>query len=1044
MSERQWQKDEIIFGAGELDLCKAVDVIPTTHFSRMKNVMRTMVGALTARPGLTTLYSTALGATVHSIARLEDPANNTFTRIVGIDSGVYRTVSSTLQLAETGFSGNPLSLVPFRPPLSAESWMLIGDSVKMRKIRRDGTILKLGVTGSASAPTATAGTVNKTTIDVTVSGSTWTAHTNGNVVGSFSGAGNYLLVATPGANEIGSAFFDRSITLDLSKVGTLDASDDDHIHMVISDWHHCAFVRVYFICSASFAAGYLPGTSLANPDYYWKEFTPDIYPGISNELGIIGYPLHRSEFARVGDTAGQDWSTITGLCIEVGNAHETFAAQVAVDDLWLEGGYGPDSSDLGSLGYEYVFTHYDPRTGAESNPSHTSYYEGTIDRLHLLRRSATISISGLSYGDANMRQRFYRKGGTLTDTFYYIGTNTADGASIVDTYTDTELVASGQVSYDHDVPVTTQLPNGNARYEEPLPYLAGPLGGAYIFGCGDQFRRGHLYWSRPYEPDHWPAANNSEVCSPSEQLMNVLMYNAQGYVFSRDRLFQAILNLAAADQEVITVLPTPCGHGLAGHYAFCVGPEIYFVARDGVYATSGGVERNLSEDRLGPLFHREWTAREDEGTSSSGGGYGEGGFGEGGFGVGTIGIDFPGRIDWEMEDELRLAVHENELHFRYRDTTGNYQELVYNLLTQEWRWYYFSKSLHCVVSERDGQDSVLLYGSADGKIYEHSGASDDGDEIDCLIRTGARNQGFVRAEKLYGDLTVDADLKGVSLSVRSYLNPAETFNRSSTTTSTGRLLSRHDHFPGGVLGRTASLELAWSSAEVRPLIYNAELSYLPEPERIGTRVTDWDDHNFPGNKLVKGVIIECNTFGVAKSIDIEGDGAWKTTISVTANGRQQVESSFEAFQAKLIRLKPVSTTDLAIYNVIWIADDLPLSLSRWETRPLDNGLFGYHMHYDSYVTLSSTTDVSFILTFDDTTEHTYNIPSTQGKILKKYVPFRTNKALLVKYTLTSASPFMVYRDETYVRIFPWDKADSVLFKPFGGANQDPSPRAMYG
>lgn len=1034
MSERQWQKDEIIFGAGELDLCKPVDQIAPTHFARMRNVMRTMVGAVTSRPGLTTVCSTPLGSVVHSITRLEDPANNTYTRIVGVDSGLFFTRTSTMQQAETGFSGLPLSFVPYRPPLSPESWMLVGDSVKMRKIRRDGLILPLGLAPPTNNAVAIAVDQQKTDIDLSVP-SGWAGHNRGNVSASVTGGDK--LTATPSSDEIGSCFWDKAVSLDLSKVGTLDAADEDIVHLRLSDGYHWQYMRLYFICSAVFQAGALPGDGGYNADYFWREFTPDQYSGISVELGTVGYPLRRAEFVRVGDSVGRGWDTITGLCIELGNADGTIAATLSVDDIWLEGGYGPDSSDVGAPGYTYVYTFYDPRTGAESNPSHPS-----VPELHLLRRAATVSPTE-AHTDSNILQRFYRKGGTLTDTYYYIGTNTANGASVIDSYTDTEIMLAGAVDYDHDVPVTTTLASGSARYAEPLPFIAGPLGGAYVFGCGDQYRRGHLYWSRPYEPDHWPAANSLEVCSPSEQLMNVLMYNGQGWAFSRERLFQAILNLAANNQEVITALPTPCGHGLAGHYAWCVGPEIYFTARDGIYATSGGVERNISEERLAPLFHREWETR-DSTSSTAITGFGEGGFGEGGFGVGGYMQTAPGRIDWTAENDLRLTLHENELYFRYKDTNGVFQELVYHLLANEWRWNIHSKVLRCAVSEKDGQDSTLLYGSSDGKIYEATGTSDDGDPIQCLVRTGARNQGIIRAEKLYGDLTVDADLKGVPLLVSTYRNPAENFNNSTTVTSTGRSLSRHDHFPGGVLGRTATLELRWESSDARPLIYNAELSYLPEPERVGTRVTDWDDHNFPGYKLVKGVIIECNTFGAEKSIDIEGDGEWKTTISVTASGRRQLEVAFEAFQTKLLRLRPVGTSDLAIYNVTWIADDLPLSLSRWETRPLDNGLFGYHMHYDSYVTLNSTQDVTFTLIFDDTNQQSYTIPTTNGRTLKRYIPFRTNKALLVQYILSSITPFMVFRNETYVRIFPWDRPDSILFKPFGGADQDPSPRAMNG
>jgi len=46
--------------------------------------------------------------------------------------------------------------------------------------------------------------------------------------------------------------------------------------------------------------------------------------------------------------------------------------------------------------------------------------------------------------------------------------------------------------------------------------------------------------------------------------------------------------------------------------------------------------------------------------------------------------------------------------------------------------------------------------------------------------------------------------------------------------------------------------------------------------------------------------------------------------------------------------------------------------------------------------------------------------------------------VLIKYLLTSDEPFWLYRDETTVVIQPWGAYESIVVKPFGNDDQDPS------
>jgi hypothetical protein len=235
------------------------------------------------------------------------------------------------------------------------------------------------------------------------------------------------------------------------------------------------------------------------------------------------------------------------------------------------------------------------------------------------------------------------------------------------------------------------------------------------------------------------------------------------------------------------------------------------------------------------------------------------------------------------------------------------------------------------------------------------------------------------------------------------------------------------------------VEVNWASATVRPILYAAHFSVLQAPDVIVDRPTDWDMLKVIGPKLIKGVTLDLNTFGAAKTLAIEADEAVITTVTVTANGRQQISCPVTPFQASLVRVNPTGSGTCLIYGAEWMSDALPLSLLQWDGRPLDLGAFGYTIHFDGYVALASTASVTLTLTIDGL-PHVYTIPSTNGVIRKVYVPFTPVKGLLTRYTLDSTTPFQVYKNETTLRVFAWGSGEIMTVHPFGGDNEDPQAR----
>lgn len=92
---------------------------------------------------------------VHSLRRLNDttpagPAGG-YILVAGASTFLYASNNQV----DTGFSGNPISLLPFRPNTSVQPWMYVGDSLKMDKVRSDGLTYKMGIAEPQGTPVVT-------------------------------------------------------------------------------------------------------------------------------------------------------------------------------------------------------------------------------------------------------------------------------------------------------------------------------------------------------------------------------------------------------------------------------------------------------------------------------------------------------------------------------------------------------------------------------------------------------------------------------------------------------------------------------------------------------------------------------------------------------------------------------------------------------------------------------------------------------------------------------------------------------------------------
>jgi len=164
-----------------VDLHHPADMMPPARAPFLLNVSPNIVeGALQARPGMTIDAVVNAGNTIHSIKRVNDlvpGAVNPFARFIGSAGNLYEGQAGSYPMIDSGYSGNPLSLVPYRPPQSPETWLYVFDSIKKQKYKCDGvTKFNIGIAVPNTPPTTVLANAPAYTIvqDATASGS-WTA-----------------------------------------------------------------------------------------------------------------------------------------------------------------------------------------------------------------------------------------------------------------------------------------------------------------------------------------------------------------------------------------------------------------------------------------------------------------------------------------------------------------------------------------------------------------------------------------------------------------------------------------------------------------------------------------------------------------------------------------------------------------------------------------------------------------------------------------------------------------------------------------------------
>jgi hypothetical protein len=186
---------------------------------------------------------------------------------------------------------------------------------------------------------------------------------------------------------------------------------------------------------------------------------------------------------------------------------------------------------------------------------------------------------------------------------------------------------------------------------QPLPCFWGPIGNTF-FACGDPTNPQRLYWTNLGSADDTSIVNWIDITTPSEPLMNGVLYNGRSYVWSSERFFQILPDKNDENGNPVswTYVEVPNGKGLFGRWSFTgvqtpPGFILYFMAREGIYKTDGGAPVSITDEDMRPLFPNE-----------------------GNLGVTVNGIAPPNVIAAQAANH-RLAYIDDYLYYDYVDTT---------------------------------------------------------------------------------------------------------------------------------------------------------------------------------------------------------------------------------------------------------------------------------------------------------------------------------------------------------------------------------------
>lgn len=918
------------FADAGLQLRAPVDLIPPNEYGLLTNATPVIEGQLSARSGLSWIAKvanvTSPGSGLHSLTRLNQVGvSNVGDRIAGIDTTVQTfalPAGSSPTSRDTARSGDPLSIASFHFLNDSAGWAVLADYVGMTKYRGGagaGLYQQLGSFGTAfpTAPcTATAGAAGNLN-NGAGPGYDWVAtYVNTRTLSETNPTiANYATVTTrvPSAfTTPDPGFGGNAATAATATTCTLNSNSAAETRQSVlfttipaaTSPFTVATLLIKLIATVtlgtnggcSFAAIYMTldgGTT-------WKMIleTNVSVDYVNNPPLIVNLPLNQ-DLTRV---------QVRAVALSVGNT--TVPQNVIARRIREIGGDFSINSLL---------------TGGGGNSSVALVITGI--QIDVVTNGTAVTTLGLAnqQGVVCVPQpidpqfdaiNLYRRGGSITASWAFVGQFTvaslaiggcaAGRLQITDNVADANL--GGFVSLTNDPPVNSVYVQHRA-----LPYVWGPgLNPARLFGCGDPDRPGAVYFSNPGNADQWGVGQWVDVSNPSDPMQHGCVYNTRVFAFSKERMYELIPSLVGG--ATLAPFQTPCSRGLISPWGLiATARAIYFVAKDGVYVTTGGEETSLVENNIKPLFPTL-------------------------DGVNGRSVEDCDAVNLERIEDIRLRFHNDELWFIYRGlNTGVLQTLVFDQNKNRWRRASYPVAITTVYSE-EGTQSSLLLGDSSGSLYTTRSGQDNlqasSQAISVTIRTGAFDQGMPLNQKEYGNVIFDIDPGGATVgspvTITPLLNGEALTQAALTITGSGRQqvpLNLSD-----VFGFNMEFQISFTRSDaINPVLYQFDILWRSEP----AQVTHWEaretSHGLVGWQHLRDMYVAIRST-VDTTLTLRFDDNLSQTYTIPSTGGKRLKQyiPMQSNKFKLVRYSIDSTSPTIGFRIY--EGDCEVRAKPWTTQ----------------------------------------------------------------------------------------------------------------
>jgi hypothetical protein len=553
-----------------------------------------------------------------------------------------------------------------------------------------------------------------------------------------------------------------------------------------------------------------------------------------------------------------------------------------------------------------------------------------------------------------------------------------------------------------------------------LPVVFGPFGagstGLYFFALGDTTNPGIVYWTNSNDPNSASDGNYLEVTDANDPLIGGCIYDGRVYLWSARKMFYLVFNFNPAPGELIfSAQEVANGRGAWTYTAICVDIMLYFVGKDGIYESEGGQPRSITNERLYPLFPHDGQPGSD-------------------ITVAGVTIKAP---DYSKPLSMKLSSDGEFVRFVYQAVDNSWNMLLFEKAARRWFYdAYGDGGLRVIYADSGKQEYGLVGLTGSGSFVRSSGALDVADTIVAELLLPAVDGGDPRAIKNWGDYTLDIDSDGAITSITPYFDNYTLAEPAQTNTNANRALTIYDLDNGdGVLAINMGLKVVHpGTTGARLRLWEVQPSWVRKMEDVKRRATDWENFAESGNVFLQGLLIEADTGGVDKTIQVDTDMGIVATL--TLNHPRQSTKPYvidPPVDVHQVRLLGTDDDSWRIYRVEWISEPTPESVTIWQSPPVSHGIPGWLFVREIWLTVASTDTVTVVVNIDGVDQPPVTTPTTGGVMTTRYLSFYPVKGKLFSYRLTSPAPFQLYETESWVLVGAWSRGQEMLLgtQPFG-------------